>query len=156
MSKPITIAGKNKIEKELEHLIKVERAELQRAIAEARAQGDLSENADYKFAKEKQSHVEGKIKQLQGILANCREINVSEIRNEKIVFGATVTLYDDSKSCSVTYQVVGDDEADIKINKISYNSPLGKALMGKEDGDAITVKAPKGDREYEIESIKYI
>ena len=155
MKSPITKEGKKRIENNLDQLIKVEREELKQAIAEARALGDLSENAEYQYAKEKQSHVEGRIMYLQGALARCEEVDVSTIQNDKIVFGATVTLLDCKKDSHITYQLVGDEEADIKQNRISFKSPLGKALIGKEEGDSVTVKAPKGDIEYEVESLKY-
>ena len=153
---PITLAGKNKIEAELNHLVKVEREEIKTAIAEARELGDLKENAEYHSAKERQSIIEGRIAQLQGILARSRVIEVSKIKSSKIVFGASVTLHDTEKGLRHTYKVVGDDEAEFKENKISYSSPLGRALMGKEEGDTVVVKAPKGDLEYEIESFEFI
>jgi transcription elongation factor GreA len=152
---PITMEGQKKIEEELDHLIKVEREKIKVVIAEARELGDLKENAEYHSAKEKQSLIEGRIKQLQGVLANSRAIDVSTIQNEKIVFGATVELLDVDKDEVVTYQIVSDYESDIKQGKISYNSPLGKALIGKEAGDSIIVKAPKGDIEYEVEGFSY-
>lgn len=153
---PITLAGKNKIESELNHLVKVEREDIKTAIAEARELGDLKENAEYHAAKERQSIVEGRIAQLQGILARSRVIEVSKIKSQKIVFGASVTLIDANKGTTHTYKIVGDDEAEFKENKISYSSPLGKALIGKEEGDTIIVKAPKGDVEYEVESFEFI
>ncbi|MGB0453356.1 MAG: transcription elongation factor GreA [Bacteriovoracaceae bacterium] len=152
---PITEGGKEKIEKELEHLIKVEREQLKTTIAEARELGDLKENAEYHSAKEKQSLVEGRISQLQGIIAKAQVIKVSEVESDKIVFGATVTLYDTEKDTEVTYQLVGQDESDMSQGKISYTSPIGKALMGKEEGDQVTVKAPKGDVEYEVVSFEF-
>lgn len=153
---PITIAGKNKIEAELDHLIKNEREEIKVAIAEARELGDLKENAEYHSAKERQSIIEGRIAQLQGILARSRVVDVSKIKSDRIVFGASVTLHDTEKGVRHTYKVVGDDEADFNNNKISYSSPLGKALIGKEEGDVVVVKAPKGDIEYEIESFEFV
>lgn len=153
---PITLEGKNKIEAELTHLVKVEREEIKIAIAEARELGDLKENAEYHSAKERQSIIEGRIAQLQGILASARVIDVSKIKSEKIVFGASVTLHDSEKGIRHTYKIVGDDEADFNHNKISYSSPLGRALIGKEEGDVVVVKAPKGDVEYEVESFEFI
>lgn len=153
---PITLAGKNKIEAELNHLVKVEREEIKAAIAEARELGDLKENAEYHSAKERQSIIEGRIAQLQGILARSRVIEVSKIKSSKIVFGASVKLHDTEKGVTHTYKIVGDDEAEFKENKISYSSPLGKALIGKEEGDTVIVKAPKGDVEYEVESFEFI
>lgn len=153
---PITLAGKNKLEAELDQLIKVEREELKVSIAEARELGDLKENAEYHAAKEKQGIVEGRIAQIQGILQRCRVVEVSKIKSKKVVFGATVTMLDVAKDISVTYKIVGEDESNIKEFKISFSSPLGKALIGKEEGDTVIVKAPKGDIEYEIESFEYI
>lgn len=153
---PITLAGKMKIEAELDHLIKIEREQVKKDIAEARELGDLKENAEYHAAKERQGIIEGRIAQLQGILARARVVDVSKIKSEKIVFGATVTLRDIEKESVVTYQVVGEDEADIRIGKVSFNSPLGRALIGKEAGDTVIVKAPKGDVEYEIDEFEFV
>ena len=153
---PITLAGKLKLEAELTHLVKVEREEIKVAIAEARELGDLKENAEYHSAKEKQGIIEGRIAQLQGILARSRVVEVSKIKSTKIVFGATVSVLDVAKNASVTYKIVGEDESESKENKISYSSPLGKALIGKEEGDTVIVKAPKGDVEYEIESFEFV
>lgn len=153
---PITLAGKKKLEAELDQLVKVEREALKISISEARDLGDLKENAEYHAAKEKQSIVEGRIAQLQGILARSRVVEVSKITSKKIVFGATVSIFDAERNLRMTYKIVGEDESDSKLNKISYNSPLGKALIGKEEGDTAVVKAPKGDVEYEIESFEFI
>jgi transcription elongation factor GreA len=153
---PITLAGKLKLEAELDHLVKVEREELKVSIAEARELGDLKENAEYHAAKEKQGIIEGRIAQLQGIIARSRVVEVSKIKSEKIVFGATVTILDAVKDLSITYKIVGEDESDIKQFRISYSSPLGRALIGKEVGDTVIVKAPKGDVEYEIEAFEFI
>lgn len=156
MSKsPITLVGKNMIDKELETLIKVDREEIKKAIAEAREHGDLKENAEYHAAKEKQSHIEGRIQELQSKIANSNVIDVSKLDNEKIVFGATVTVYSEEKEASFEYQIVGEDEAQTSDKKISFSSPLGKALIGKEEGDEAIVKAPKGDVHYVIESVEY-
>ena len=154
---PITVEGKQKIDQELENLIKVDREEIKKKIQEARELGDLKENAEYHSAKEKQALIEGRIGQLQGIISNCNVIDISQISsNEKIVFGATVTLLDLEKDSTVTYKIVGHEESDNKTGKISYKSPLGKALIGKEEGDTVIVKAPKGDIEYEVEEVQYI
>ena len=154
---PITVEGKQKIDQELENLIKVDREEIKKKIQEARELGDLKENAEYHSAQEKQALIEGRIGQLQGIISNCNVIDISQISsNEKIVFGATVTLLDLEKDCTVTYKIVGHEESDNKTGKISYKSPLGKALIGKEEGDTVIVKAPKGDIEYEVEEVQYI
>lgn len=153
---PITLGGKLKLEAELEHLVKVEREEIKIAISEARELGDLKENAEYHAAKEKQGIIEGRISHLQGILAHARVVEVTKIKSERIVFGASVTLHDTAKGVRHTYKLVGEEEAEFKENKISYISPLGRALIGKEEGDTIIVKAPKGDLEYEVESFEFI
>lgn len=152
---PMTKAGKEMLDKELEQLIKVDRENIKVAIAEAREHGDLKENAEYHAAKEKQSHIEGRIGELQNKVARAKVIDVTGVENEKIVFGATVTLFDSQKDTSVTYQIVGEDEAMTSSDKISYTSPIGKALIGKEEGDEVVVKAPKGDVYYEVENVEY-
>lgn len=152
---PMTTIGKEAIDKELDQLIKIEREQVKVEIAEARAHGDLKENAEYHAAKEKQSHIEGRIAELQGRIGNANIIDVSKLDTDKIVFGATVTLYSEEKDTTVTYQIVGEDEAQASSEKISYNSPLGKALIGKEEGDEAVVKAPKGDVIYSIEEVEY-
>lgn len=151
----LTLEGKVQIEKELDYLIKVERESIKHALAEARALGDLKENAEYISAKEKQSHLEGKIAELQSVLNTSRVIDVTTIKSEKVVFGATVKLMDVEKGTTATYQIVGNNEADTQKGKVSYTSPLGKALIGKEAGDTVLVRAPKGDIEYEIESFEF-
>tara|TARA_B100001971_G_scaffold213155_1_gene245459 strand:+ start:36782 stop:37255 length:474 start_codon:yes stop_codon:yes gene_type:complete len=152
---PMTLVGKQMIDSELEGLIKKDREEVKRAIAEAREHGDLKENAEYHAAKEKQSHIEGRIQELQAKLATANVIDVSKLNNDKIVFGATIELYSEEKDASFTYQIVGEEEAQTSDKKISYSSPLGKALIGKEEGDEVVVKAPKGDVHYVVESIEY-
>jgi transcription elongation factor GreA len=152
---PMTVFGKKQLEDELNHLIRNEREEVKQAIQEARELGDLKENAEYAAAKERQSIIEGKIMDLQSKLARARVIDVSHLNSEKIVFGATVTIHDQQKDIELTYQIVGEDEAIHDPKKISYNSPLGKSLIGKEEGDEVIVKAPKGDLVYEVLSIKY-
>lgn len=154
-SQPMTLVGKNMLETELERLIKVDREEVKTAIAEAREHGDLKENAEYHAAKERQSHIEGRIGELQSKLANTNVIDVSKLDNERVVFGATVTVYSEEKEQSFTYQIVGEDEAQTSREKISFTSPLGRSLIGKEEGDDVVVKAPKGDVNYVIESIEY-
>jgi transcription elongation factor GreA len=151
----LTTKGKEKIDRELEHLIKIEREEIKIAIQEARELGDLKENAEYHAAKEKQSHIEGRIAELQGIVAKAKIIDVSKIKSEIVVFGATVTILDVNKDEEQTIQLVGHEESDSKSGKISYKSPVGKALIGKSEGDDVIVKAPKGDIEYQIVTIKY-
>jgi transcription elongation factor GreA len=153
---PITSAGKNKLQSELDHLVKVEREEIKIARSEARELGDLKEHAEYHSAKEKQSGIEGRIAQLQGVLARARVVEIGKIVSSKIVFGATVKVIDIDKDIKHTYMIVGQDESNSRENKISYTSPLGKALIGKEQGDTVIVKAPKGNIEYEIESFEFI
>jgi len=152
---PMTILGKKMLETELNQLIRVDREDIKQAIAEARELGDLKENAEYAAAKERQSIIEGKIMDLQSKLARARVIDVGNLNSEKIVFGATVKIFDQQKEIEITYQIVGEDEAIHDPKKISYNSPLGKALIGREVGDEITVKAPKGDMLYEVIDLKY-
>lgn len=151
---PITKSGMISIQNELDHLIKVEREKLKIIIAEARALGDLKENAEYHSAKEKQSFIEGKISQLQMVITKSVVIDVSSVTSDKVVFGAKVTLIDEEDN-KIIYRIVGPDESDMKNGKISYNSPLGKALIGKQTGDTVIVKAPKGDIEYEIENFVF-
>lgn len=153
---PITARGLKEIESELERLIRVDREEIKKAISEARELGDLSENAEYQYAKERQSHIEGRIAQLQGIIATSRVVEIGKIKSDKITFGATVRLLDLEKETTITYQIVGNDEADINKGKISYLSPLGKALIGKQSGETVIVRAPKGNIEYEIDAFEYI
>jgi transcription elongation factor GreA len=153
---PITLEGKQRIDQELDQLIKIDREEIKVKIQEARELGDLKENAEYHSAKEKQSILEGRIAHLQGIVSNCNVIDTTKIPvQDKIVFGATVLLHDEEKDKDIQYKIVGHEESDNRHGKISYKSPLGKSLLGKEEGDTIIVKAPKGDLEYEILEVKY-
>ncbi|MFZ8932792.1 MAG: transcription elongation factor GreA [Bacteriovoracaceae bacterium] len=151
---PITQAGMEKIKSELDQLIKVDREEVKIKIAEAREHGDLKENAEYHAAKEKQSVIEGRISQLQGTIANSQVIDTSTIESERIVFGASVKLIDEDGN-ELNIQVVGQEESDSSRGKISFQSPLGKALIGRETGDTVIVKAPKGDIEYEVDSFEF-
>lgn len=151
---PMTLIGKKLMETELEQLIRVDREKVKEEIAEARALGDLRENAEYHAAKEKQSHLEGRIGELQAKLGRARVVDAAAQKSQKIVFGATVTLTD-PRGETVTYQIVGEDEAMTDKSKISCTAPLGKALIGKETGDEVVVKAPKGDVTYEVQSIEY-
>lgn len=153
---PMTITGKKMLEDELNQLIRVDREQIKQAISEARELGDLKENAEYAAAKERQSIIEGKIMDVQSKLARARVIDTSSMTTDKVVFGATVSIHDNQKDIDLTFQIVGEDEAMSDPNKISYNSPLGKALIGKEEGDEVIVKAPKGDLSYEIQAIKYV
>lgn len=152
---PITKNGLEVIEKELEVLIKVEREEIKIAISEARELGDLKENAEYHSAKEKQALIEGRISQLQAVVASSTVIDPSTIKSDKIVFGARVTLLDTEKDQSVVYQIVGEEESNTREGRISFKSPLGKALIGKEEGDSVIFRAPKGEVEYEVESFEF-
>ena len=153
---PITKLGFKRVQTELNQLVTIDREELKIVLAEARALGDLKENAEYHAAKEKQAVQEGRIMQLQGVIASAQVIDTAAVTNDKIVFGATIQLLDVEKDEVVSYQIVGSIEADIKVSKVSYDSPLGRALIGREEGDEVVVKAPRGDIEYEIQSIKYV
>jgi len=152
---PLTVRGKAKLEEELKRLIHVERPAVIRAIEEARSHGDISENAEYDAAKERQALVEGRIAEIQGQLAGAEVIDPTTIKSEKIVFGASVALVDLDTNEEVTYQVVGVDEADVKQGKISILSPLARALIGKTAGDMVQVKSPKADKEYEVKRFAF-
>ena len=157
MKTPITKIGEQRLRDELQHLKHVERPAVITAISEARAQGDLSENAEYDAAKEKQGFVEGRIIELEAKLANAQVIDPSTLDAEgRVVFGATVVLEDLENNQEVRYQIVGDDEADIKESKISISSPIARALIGKYAGDVAQVQAPSGVREYEVIEVLYI
>jgi transcription elongation factor GreA len=154
---PITIVGAEKLRAELQELKSVQRPATVNAIAEARSHGDLAENAEYHAAKERQSFIEGRIAELEGKLSNAQIIDPGQIDADgRCVFGATVELEDANNGNTVTYQIVGDDEADIKQGKISISSPLARALIGKSPGDLAEVRAPGGVREYEILDVKYV
>lgn len=157
MSKiPLTVAGAEKLRTELHHLKTVERPAVIQAISEARAQGDLSENAEYDAAKEKQGFIEGRIQELEGKLGNAQIIDPKLLDADgRCVFGSTVELEDQDSGDQVTYQIVGEDEADIKERKISVSSPLARAVIGKYAGDVAQVQAPGGIREYEILDVRY-
>lgn len=158
MSKvPLTMLGAEKLRDELHHLKTEERPSVINAISEARAHGDLSENAEYDAAKERQSFIEGRILELEGKLSNAQIIDPAALDAEgRCVFGATVELSDLESEQEVKYQIVGEDEADIKAGKISVNSPIARALIGKQEGDVAEVDAPGGVREYEILAVSYI
>ena len=158
MSKiPLTVAGAEKLRAELQELKAVQRPSIITAIAEARSHGDLSENAEYAAAKERQSFVEGRIAELESKISNAQIINPALLDADgRCVFGATIDLEDLESGQVVTYQIVGDDEADIKSGKISISSPIARALIGKYSGDVAEVQAPGGLREYEILDVKYV
>lgn len=154
---PMTIHGAEKLALELEDLKKVQRPRIVQAIAEAREHGDLKENAEYSAAREQQSFCEGRIQEIEGKLSNAQIIDVTKIPHSgKVIFGTTVTIINQDTDQSVTYQIVGDDEADVKANKISVNSPIARALVGKEEGDVVVVRAPSGDVDYEIDTVEHI
>jgi transcription elongation factor GreA len=152
---PITREGYEKLKEELERLMKVERPRNIRDIAEARAHGDLSENAEYHAAKEKQSFIEGRIQELQSKISKAHVIDPSCIKQSKIAFGARVKVYDGETDEEKEFILVGPDEANVRSGKISVTSPVGKALIGKEVGDTVTIKAPAKTMEYEILEIRF-
>ena len=154
---PITKRGAEKLKDELHRLKSVERHAVIQAIAEARAQGDLSENAEYEAAKDKQGFIEGRILEIEGKLAAAQIIDPATLdASGRVVFGSTVTLEDESSGTPVTYQIVGDDEADLKLGLISISSPIARALIGKEVGDVANVQAPGGIKSYEIMDVRYV
>jgi transcription elongation factor GreA len=154
---PLTVAGAEKLRTELHRLKTVERPSVIAAIAEARSHGDLSENAEYEAAKDRQGFIEGRIMEVESKLANAQIIDPKLLDADgRCVFGATVALEDLDSGQTVTYQIVGDDEADIKDSKISISSPIARALIGKYAGDVAEVKAPGGVREYEVIDVRYI
>ncbi len=154
---PLTVVGANKLRAELEELKSVVRPRIIADIATAREHGDLKENAEYHAAREQQSFTEGRIKDIDGKLSNAEIIDVTQIdANGRVIFGATVEIENIETEEVVTYQIVGEDEANIKEHRISVGSPISRALIGKEKEDVVTVKAPSGDIEYEILSIQYI
>lgn len=154
---PMTVEGAEKLRKELEQLKKVERPKIVAAIAEAREHGDLKENAEYHAAREQQSFCEGRIQEIEGKLSHAQIIDVKAMTpGDKVIFGVTVDLINMETEEEVRYQIVGEDEADIKNNKISVTSPISRALVGKQVGDVAVVKAPGGDIEYEIDAVHHI
>lgn len=153
---PMTPEGHRRLQEELKHLIRVERPKVIQDIAEARAHGDLSENAEYDAAKEKQAFVEGRISEINGKMARAQIIDTVDMTSDKIVFGATVKLFDVESESEVVYRIVGQDEANIKLGLISINSPVAKALIGHRVDDEVHIKVPSGMRIYEIIDIQYI
>jgi transcription elongation factor GreA len=153
----MTVAGEAALRQELERLKKVDRPRITDAIAEAQAHGDLKENAEYHAAREQQSFNEGRIMEIEGKLGNAQVIDVTAIpKSGKVIFGTTIDLINLETDATVTYRIVGEDEADVKANLISIGSPIARALIGKEEGDVVTVKAPGGDIEYEIDQVHHI
>lgn len=155
---PLTVRGAEKLKAELQRLKTQERPDVVRAIAEARAQGDLSENAEYDAAKDRQGFIEGRIKELEGKLATAQIIDPATLAPQaqgRVVFGSTVELEDEDTGKRVTYQIVGEDEADVKQGLLNVASPIARALIGKEEGDSAEVKAPGGTHHYEIVSVRY-
>ncbi len=154
---PMTVQGAEALRAELFELKSVTRPKITAAIAEAREHGDLKENAEYHAAREQQSFCEGRIKEVEGKLAGAEVIDVTKIEaSGRVIFGTTVTLFNLDSEESVTYQIVGEDEADVAAGKISVVSPIARAIMGKHEGEEVVVKAPAGDLEYEIESVAHI
>jgi transcription elongation factor GreA len=153
---PLTVRGAEKLRAELQQLKTVDRPRIIQAIAEARAHGDLKENAEYHAAREQQSFAEGRIKEIEGKLSHAQVIDVTKLEpNGKVVFGATLDLADEESGDEVTYQIVGEDEADIKHGRISVNSPIARALIGKQEGDVASVQTPGGAKNFEIVAVRY-
>ena len=152
---PMTVHGKKLLDEELKYLMTVERPKIVKAIEVARGHGDLSENADYSAAKERQGFIEGRIQEINDKLARSQVIDPSSIKSDRVVFGATVVLEDQESSKQVTYRIVGVDEADIKNGKVGITSPIARALIGKSAGDEVVVHAPKGQIHYDIIKVFY-
>ena len=153
---PMTAEGYDNLQKELKKLLNEDRPNIIEAIAEARSHGDLSENAEYQYAKEQQSLIEGKIADLESAVSRAEVIDVKSLEGDDIKFGATVEIEDDDSGESVTYQIVGEYESDIKNNKLSVNSPLAKGLINKAIDDVVEINSPKGQKSYTIKSVKYV
>ncbi|MEN9723905.1 MAG: hypothetical protein RJB38_1891 [Pseudomonadota bacterium] len=151
----MTVRGKKLLDDELKHLMTVERPTIVKAIEVARGHGDLSENADYSAAKERQGFIEGRIQEINAKLARAQVIDPSTIKSEKIVFGATVEVLETESDKKLRYQIVGVDEADIKSGKVGITSPIARALIGKSEGDEVVVHAPKGEVHYEVLKVRY-
>ena len=154
---PMTVSGEANLRAELDRLKRVDRPKIAQAIAEARAHGDLKENAEYHAAREQQSFAEGRVLEIEGKLGNAQVIDVTSITpTGKVIFGTTIDLLNVETNETVTYRIVGEDEADVKKKLISIGSPISRALIGKEEGDVVVVKAPGGDIEYEIDGVQHI
>ena len=158
MSKvPMTVRGHELLQEELKKLKSVDRPQVIQAISEARAHGDLKENAEYHAAKEQQGFIEGRIKELEGKLSHLQVIDVTAIDAKgKVVFGSTVDLIDEDSGAEITYTIVGEDEADIRTGMISYTSPIARALIGKTEGDSASFQAPGGEKNFEIVEVRYV
>ena len=153
---PMTANGYENLQKDLKKLLNEDRPNIIEAIAEARSHGDLSENAEYQYAKEQQSLIEGKIADLESAVSRAEVIDVKSLEGDDIKFGATVEIEDDETGESVTYQIVGEYESDIKNNKLSVNSPLARGLINKSIDDVVEINSPKGQKSYTIKSVKYV
>ena len=154
---PMTVEGEARLREELNHLKTVVRPRVIADIATAREHGDLKENAEYHAAREEQGFAEGRIKEIEGKLADSQVIDIKSLPvSSKVIFGTTVTLFNVDTEETVTYKIVGDDEADVKVKKISYASPIAKAIIGKEEGDEIAIQVPSGEVVYEIEKVEYL
>ena len=153
---PMTSRGLNRLQEELKTLKSVERPSVIRALEEARAHGDLSENAEYHAAKERQAFIEGRVAELEDKIARAEVIDVSKLTGNVVRFGATVTLVDEDTDEKATYQIVGEDEADIKDRRLSITSPLARALIGKKVGDSVEVSTPRGHKSYEIVKVRFV
>ena len=157
MSKvPLTVQGAERLREELKRLKGVDRPKVIQAIAEARAHGDLKENAEYHAAREQQGFIEGRIQDIEGKLSNAEIIDITKVNaGGKVIFGATVLLSDEDSGNEVSYQIVGEDEADIKAGRISVNSPIARGLIGKMEGDSVAIRTPAGEKQFEIVKVKY-
>lgn len=154
---PMTVRGHQLLQEELKQLKSVDRPKVINAIAEARAHGDLRENAEYHAAKDQQGFIEGRIKELEGKLSHLYVIDVTTVNAKgKIVFGSTVELLDEDTGQEIVYKIVGEDESDIKTGMISFNSPIARALIGKNEGDIVAFSAPGGEKQYEVIEVRYI
>ena len=154
---PMTVNGEQKLRAELDHLKKVERPRITKAIAEARAHGDLKENAEYHAAREQQSFAEGRIQEIESKLYQAQVIDITKMPvSDKVIFGTTVTLINVETDATTVYKIVGDDEANVKEGRISVNSPIARGLVGKNEGDVVAIQTPSGVAEYEIDQVQYL
>lgn len=154
---PMTVEGEATLRAELDHLKRIERPRITQAIAEARAHGDLKENAEYHAAREQQGFTEGRIQEIEGKLSNARVIDITKIPvGDKVIFGCTVDILNTETGENTVFKIVGDDEADVAGGKISINSPIARGMIGKEVGDTVKISTPKGEVEYEIDSVKHL